>query len=130
MLPACPFSLCNAPLAPQPEARDDSRGPPSPERIREFWVFAVSWLFLTFLIVMSGAWVPWCVSGLCRDGMQCSVGWPAGCSARVAEMPHTCTALLPTSLPITLLRLQPLASRPTSLAWRPASTTWLPHRAR
>ncbi|KAI7837448.1 hypothetical protein COHA_008706 [Chlorella ohadii] len=37
----------------KPEARDDSRGPPSPERVREFWVFAVSWLFLTFLIVMS-----------------------------------------------------------------------------
>jgi hypothetical protein len=37
----------------KPEARDESRGPPSRERIREFWVFAVSWLFITFLIVFS-----------------------------------------------------------------------------
>lgn len=42
------------PAGMQPEARSESAGPPSPERIRRFRVFAASWLVLSFFSVFAG----------------------------------------------------------------------------
>lgn len=42
------------PAGSQPQARSEGYGPPSPERIRRFRVFVVSWLLLSFLSIFAG----------------------------------------------------------------------------
>ena len=70
---ACRLPTCPCPARPQqPDALDESRGPPSAERIVRFRSFAHPWLLLSFFTVFAGA----------RGG-----GWRPGLAHRRAPAP-------------------------------------------